>query len=63
VVKELIQNDLTPEKISLELKKILSNPQKKEKMQQDYAELKQLLSEGGNASENAARSIYHFLIS
>jgi lipid-A-disaccharide synthase len=63
VVKELIQNDLTPEKISLELKKILSDPKKKEKMQEDYAELKQLLSEGGNASENAARSIYHFLIS
>jgi lipid-A-disaccharide synthase len=63
VVKELIQNDLTPEKISLELKKILSDPKKKEKMQEDYAELKQLLSEGGNASENAARSIYDFLIS
>lgn len=62
VVKELIQNDLTPEKISLELKKILSDQQKKEKMQEDYTELKQLLSEGGNASENAAKSIYDFLI-
>jgi lipid-A-disaccharide synthase len=59
----LIQNDLTPEKITAELKKILSDPQKKEKMQLDYADLKQLLSEGGNASQNAARSIYDSLIS
>ena len=63
VVKELIQNDLSSEKITSELKRILFDPQKKGKMQQDYAELKQLLSEGGNASENAAKSIYGFLIS
>jgi len=63
VVKELIQNDLSSEKITSELKRILFDPQKKQKMQQDYAELKQLLSEGGNASENAAKSIYGFLIS
>lgn len=63
VVKELIQNDLTPEKITIELKKILLDPQKKEKMQEDYAQLKQLLSEGGNASLNAAESIYSFLTS
>lgn len=61
VVKELIQNDLTSEKITAELKKILFDLQKKEKMQQDYLELKQLLSEGGNASENAAKSIYDFV--
>jgi len=61
VVKELIQNDLTPGKITEELEKILSDSQKKEKMQKDYRELKQLLSEGGNASENAAKSIYNFL--
>ena len=61
VVKELIQNDLTPEKITTELKKILLDPQKKEKMREDYAQLKQLLSEGGNASLNAAESIYRFL--
>mgnify|MGYP001549271358 FL=1 len=61
VVRELIQNDLTPEKITTELKKILLDPQKKEKMREDYAQLKQLLSEGGNASLNAAESIYRFL--
>lgn len=61
VVKELIQNDLTSEKITAELKKILFDPAKKEKMQEDYNQLKQLLSEGGNASRNAAESIFHFL--
>jgi lipid-A-disaccharide synthase len=61
VVKELIQNDLTAENITSELKKILFDPAKKEKMKKDYAELKQLLSEGGNASKNAAESIYEFV--
>jgi lipid-A-disaccharide synthase len=61
VVKELIQHDLTSEKITAELKKILLDPAKKEKMKKDYATLKQLLSEGGNASKNAARSIYEFV--
>ena len=61
VVKELIQNDLTPENITTELKKILYDPEKKAKMQKDYADLKQLLSEGGNASKNAAENIYEFV--
>ncbi|HSN08874.1 MAG TPA: lipid-A-disaccharide synthase [Hanamia sp.] len=61
VVKELIQNDLTAEKITEELKKILLDPERKQKMQKDYADLKQLLSEGGNASKNAAKSIYAFV--
>ncbi|MEO6844967.1 MAG: lipid-A-disaccharide synthase [Ginsengibacter sp.] len=61
VVKELIQNDLTSEKITFELKKILSDPEKREKMQGDYSQLKKLLSEGGNASKNAAESIYSFI--
>jgi lipid-A-disaccharide synthase len=61
VVKELIQNDLTPQNITAELKKILFDPGKKERMQEDYAQLKKLLSEGGNASKNAAESIYFFV--
>jgi len=60
VVKELIQNDLTPDNITSELKKILFDFSKKEKLADDYLQLKQLLSEGGNASKNAAESIYHF---
>ncbi len=62
VVKELIQKDLTPEKITIELKKILSDSGKREKMKKDYDELKQLLSEGGDASFNAAKSIYDFTV-
>lgn len=61
VVKELIQNDLTPEKITVELKKILFDAGKREKLKQDYQQLKELLSEGGNASFNAAKSIYDFV--
>lgn len=61
VVKELIQNELTTDKITSELKKILSDPEKREKMQDDYSQLKRLLSEGGNASKNAAESVYSFI--
>ncbi len=61
VVKELIQNDLTPEKITDELKKVLFDSDKREKMKEDYSQLKKLLSEGGNASKNAAESIYSFV--
>ena len=60
VVKELIQHDLTPEKITVELKKILFDPGKREQLKQNYQQLKALLSEGGNASFNAAKSIYDF---
>jgi lipid-A-disaccharide synthase len=61
VVKELIQNDLTAENITTELKKILFDKTKREKILDDYSELKQLLSEGGDASKNAAESIYGFV--
>lgn len=61
VVKELIQNNLTPEKITDELKKVLFDSDKRKKMKEDYSQLKKLLSEGGNASKNAAESIYSFL--
>ncbi len=60
VVKELIQHDLTPEKITIELKKILFDKNIIERIKQDYHQLKELLSKGGNASLNAAKSIYEF---
>lgn len=63
VVKELIQNDLTPEKITSELKKILFDKDQKEKIKEDYLQLKNLLSEKGNASKNAAEIIYDFVSS
>jgi lipid-A-disaccharide synthase len=61
VVKELIQDDLTVENITKELKEILYNNDKQQQIQSDYAALKSLLSQGGKASANAAKSIYAFL--
>lgn len=61
VVKELIQHDLTVENLAKELNAILSDDKKKQQLRNDYAELKNLLTQGGNASANAAKSIYQFL--
>ena len=61
VVKELIQYELTPEKITEELKKILYDTRKREQLQKDYRLLRDLLSAGGNASFNAAKIIYDFI--
>jgi lipid-A-disaccharide synthase len=61
VVKEIIQHDLTVENLTAELKKILSDPGKSEKMRKDFSDLKEILSRGGNASLNAAKSIYGFI--
>jgi lipid-A-disaccharide synthase len=60
VVKELIQYELTPENMAKELNAILHDTKKREKMESDYAHLKNLLSKGGNASANAAKIIYEF---
>ena len=61
VVKELIQEQLTEQNITAELKKILYDAGKQSQLKKDYAALKHLLSQGGNASANAASSIYRFL--
>jgi lipid-A-disaccharide synthase len=61
VVKELIQQDLTAENITLELRKILFDPEKQAQLNRDYMALRNLLSLGGDASSNAAKSIYKFL--
>lgn len=61
VVKELIQQDLTSEEITVELKKLLFDTSKIERLKEDYSQLKQLLSRGGDASKNAAKSIYNFI--
>jgi lipid-A-disaccharide synthase len=57
VVKELIQDDLTAENLKKELADLLFNPERIAQLQKDYAELRQKLSEGGQASANAAASI------
>jgi len=58
VVKELIQDDLTVENLVAELKKLLYDEDKKAQLKKDYADLNTLLSAGGHASANAAKSIY-----
>ena len=62
VVKELIQHDLTIDKLKHELHELLTNETKIASIKNDFTELKRILSEGGNASANAARSIYQFLM-
>lgn len=62
VVKELIQNDLTTENIAAELELLLHKKERKEQLAADYKELKNLLSQGGNASAKAATSILQFLL-
>jgi len=61
VVKELIQDELTPENLERELNELVNNEARQKRVKEDYAALKQLLSKGGNASENTAKSIYTFL--
>lgn len=61
VVKELIQKDLTVDNLKHELNEILTNEKRIAEIKKDYAELKRILSEGGNASANAAKSIIDFL--
>ena len=62
VVKELIQEKLTVDSITTELNKILFDVTKQAQIQKDYNDLKLLLSKGGNASANAANSVYKYLL-
>lgn len=61
VVKELIQDELTVENLQQELRRLLTDKAYAETLQKDYADLKYLLGQGGNASAKAAFSIYIFL--
>jgi lipid-A-disaccharide synthase len=61
VVKELIQHELTVDKLKNELNLILNNENRIKEIKSDYAALKNLLSSGGNASANAAKSIFNFV--
>ncbi len=61
VVKELIQHELTVDNLVKELNALLFDEEKKLQLKEDYRLLKELLSKGGNASANAAKSIYNFM--
>ena len=61
VVKELIQDELTVENLKYELNLLLTDEKKQHQLKADYAALKNLLSQGGHASYNAAESIYSYV--
>ena len=61
VVKELIQHDLTVNNIVTELNRLLQDKNRQQELQNDYSKLRELLSQGGHASSNAARIIVDFL--
>ena len=59
-VKELIQNDLTEEKLAAELDQLLHNGKRQRQLLEDYEELKDPLGNAG-ASEKAAEVIINHL--
>ncbi|GGB15407.1 lipid-A-disaccharide synthase [Puia dinghuensis] len=61
VVRELIQDDLTPANLRRELNTLLQDNSRRQQLASDYRDLRHLLSQGGHASANAARSILHYL--
>jgi len=61
VVKELIQDELTPESLRRELEDLLHNQSRRQQLLDHYHALHDLLSQGGHASANAAASILRFM--
>lgn len=62
VVEELIQDNLTPEKIGVAMKSILSDEKEINRIKDDYRKLRTLLEAGGKASHAAADIINKFLV-
>lgn len=61
VVKELIQDQLTPENLASELEMIVAETECRRKILEDYGTLHEMLSKDGNASMKAARIIADFI--
>jgi lipid-A-disaccharide synthase len=59
-VKELIQDDLTPAKLKVELDKLLNDNVHRSEVMKNYADLWNILSKGGAASANAAKIIVDY---
>ncbi len=57
VVTELIQHELTVKNVVRELKLILTSKETKKQIENDYNQLENLLRQGGNASQKAAKII------
>jgi len=60
VVKELIQHDMNVKNLEHELHELLTNEQRISQLKKDYADLKNILNEKGNASVASARLIHDF---
>jgi len=60
VVKELIQHDMNAKNLQLELHELLMNENRISQLKKDYADLKNKLSQKGNASAKAAQLVYDF---
>lgn len=61
VVKEFIQQDMNAQNLTRELNELLHNSERLDQLKKDYASLKEILSEKGNASAKAAASVVQFL--
>jgi lipid A disaccharide synthetase len=62
VVKELIQHDMNVKNLEHELHELLTNEKRITELKKDYADLKNILSEKGNASSKAAQLIHDFTL-
>lgn len=62
VVRELIQDKMNEDNLTTALREILSDEPRK-RIFADYGYLRQILSEGGNAADNAATSITRYVLS
>ena len=62
VVKELIQHDMNVKNLQFELEELLTSEQRILQLKKDYTDLKNLLSEKGNASAKAAQLIHNFTL-
>jgi lipid-A-disaccharide synthase len=61
VVTELIQNELTVDNLRSELDAILHHQERISQLKQDYQALKEILMQGGDASQRAAIEIVEFV--
>jgi len=62
VVKEFIQDEMNVTNLKNELHELLTNEERIAELKKDYADLKNLLSEKGNASAKAAQLIHDFTL-
>ena len=56
----MIQGDMNVKNLEHELHELLTNEQRVSQLKKDYIDLKNLLSQQGNASAKAAQHIYDF---